>query len=295
MPELPEVETVARLLRPGLAGRLVTGVRVRWARTVGGRAAAFERAVVGARVEAVTRRAKYLLLPLARPDAAAGALLGHLRMTGRLFLAAQDAPAGPHERVRLLLDDGRALVFDDVRKFGRLVHTADPAARLAALGPEPLEPGFTGAWLHEALRARRRRLKPLLLDQTFVAGLGNIYVDESLHAAGLHPLAPSRSVRPLQAEALCAAIRDILSRAVAREGSSFDGFYRTPEGKPGGFQDEFQVYDRAGEPCRRCGTAIRRLVVGQRGTHLCPRCQPRRGGGAAPPTGGAGGRQRSSR
>ena len=192
-----------------------------------------------------------------------------------MHLVPAAARPGPYERVRLLLDDGRAFVFDDVRKFGRLVYAADPDRLLSRLGPEPLEPGFTGPWLHAALHGRRRLLKPLLLDQAFLAGLGNIYVDESLFAAGLHPLCSSVRVPAAKAEALCAAIRDILGRAVAREGSSFDSFYRTPEGRPGGFQDEFQVYDRAGEPCRRCGTPIRRIVVGQRGTHLCPRCQPR--------------------
>lgn len=279
MPELPEVETVARSLRPLLVGRRVLGGQVRWARTVGGRPKRFIEAVTGTTVASLSRRAKYLRLDLLRDGAHAGALIGHLRMTGRLHVEASDQP-GPHARVLLRLDDGRTLHFDDVRKFGRLEHVARAEERLADLGPEPLEHAFTGAWLHAALGGRRRRLKPLLLDQTFVAGLGNIYVDEALHAAGLHPLTASQRVRLPQAERLAAAIRSILTRAIEREGSSFDSFYRTPEGRAGGYQDEFRVYDRAGEPCRTCATPIRRIVVAQRGTHLCPACQPRRASAA---------------
>lgn len=274
MPELPEVETVARLLRPQLVGRTVTGAQVRWTRTVGGRAAPFLSGVTGAALAAVERRAKYLVFPLTRDGRPAGALLGHLRMTGRMTVREARQPPDPYERVRLALDDGRVFAFDDVRKFGRLEFTTAAHARLAALGPEPLSEAFSGPWLAAALAGRRRQLKPLLLDQTFVAGLGNIYVDEALHASGLHPLTCAQRVRPEQAERLCAAIRSILARAIAREGSSFDAFYRTPDGRPGGYQAEFRVYGRGGEPCRTCGTPVRRLVVAQRGTHLCPRCQP---------------------
>jgi formamidopyrimidine-DNA glycosylase len=276
MPELPEVETAARLIRPHVVGRTITAVGVAWARTVGGKPSAFQRGARGARIRAVTRRAKFLRFDLEREGVAAGALLCHLRMTGRLHVEPAEVARGPHARVWLTLDDGRVLHFDDVRKFGRFTYSADPARDLAALGPEPLEPGFDGAWLAGALRARRRALKPLLLDQTFLAGLGNIYVDESLHRAGLHPRCHAHRVAPRQAERLAHEIRAVLEAAVAREGSSFDAFYRTPEGKPGGFQDEFRVYDRAGRPCTTCATLIRRIVVGQRGTHFCPVCQPRR-------------------
>jgi formamidopyrimidine-DNA glycosylase len=184
-------------------------------------------------------------------------------------------PAPDYAKVALALDDAHTMYFVDVRKFGRLVWSADAEAELADLGPEPLGDDFTAAWLVGALRARRRVLKPLLLDQTFVAGLGNIYVDESLHRAGLHPLAKSERVKPAQADALHREIRAVLGEAIEREGSSFDAFYRTPEGNPGSYQDQFRVYGRDGEACRACGTTIARLVVGQRGTHVCPRCQPR--------------------
>lgn len=275
MPELPEVETVVRMIRPKLVGRTFTAARVAWKRTVGASERAFAESVVGARVVAVRRRAKYFVLDLERAKAPAGALLGHLRMTGRVHVERAGYDPGPHWKVALDLDDGATFHFVDVRKFGRLEWTRDVERELADLGPEPLGSDFTHEWLARALASRRRALKPLLLDQTFVAGLGNIYVDESLHRAGLHPLAHSDRVPRERAKRLHVAIREVLEAAIEREGSSFDVFYRTPEGQPGVFQDEFRVYDRAGEPCTTCGTPITRIVVGQRGTHLCASCQPR--------------------
>jgi formamidopyrimidine-DNA glycosylase len=176
-------------------------------------------------------------------------------------------------RASFELDDGSRLLFADVRKFGRLALVRRLGEILPPLGPEPLSPGLDAAWMAAALAARRRLLKPLLLDQSFVAGLGNIYVDEALHRAGLHPLTPSDRVSADAARRLVRAIRAVLRRAIERDGSSFDAFYRTPEGQPGRFQDVFRVYGRAGRPCRACGAPIRRIVVAQRGTHLCPRCQ----------------------
>jgi formamidopyrimidine-DNA glycosylase len=274
MPELPEVETTARLVRPRLLGRSVQSARALWPRTLGGLgAAAFERGVRGAEVRAVGRRAKWVVIDLARDGASAGVLLVHLRMTGRLVVEEAGSDAGPWLRVGLTLDDGNELRFLDVRKFGRVLYLRDPAAHFAELGPEPLGPEFTEDWLYRALRGRRRALKPLLLDQTFVAGLGNIYVDEALFAARLHPLRRSDAVSRAKVGALHAAIQRILAAAIEREGSSFDSFYRTPEGRPGEYQALFEVYGRDGERCRRCGGGIVRMVVGQRGTHLCPRCQ----------------------
>ncbi len=276
MPELPEVETVARLIRPRVVGRTIRSGEVYRARTVAGsKPAAFVRGVVGARVAEVWRRAKYVVLDLERDGEAAGHLVCHLRMTGRLHVEADEWDAGKFLRARFELDDGRALYFIDVRKFGKLWFARDLAALFGELGPEPLSDAFDADWLFDALRARKRQLKPLLLDQSFLAGLGNIYVDESLFRAGLHPLASSKRVDRESATRLHGAIRSILAGAIAREGSSFDTFYRTPEGNPGGFQNEFQVYAREGEPCVRCGAPISKIVVGQRGTHFCPRCQPR--------------------
>lgn len=275
MPELPEVETVARLVRPALAGRTVGGARVLWERTLGGgTAAAFRRRAKGLRIDDVRRRGKHVVMPTSRGGRPAGAFVVHLRMTGRLHVEEPGAPDGPYLRVALRLDDGRELRFVDVRKFGRFVHVRDAEAFLGHLGPEPLDEAFSEEWFVRALRARRRALKPLLLDQEFVAGLGNIYVDESLHIAGLHPLRESHRVPAARARALHTAIRDVLAEAIRREGSSFDVFYRTPEGNPGSYQEQFRVYGRDGQPCRTCGRILRRIVVGQRGTHLCTRCQP---------------------
>jgi formamidopyrimidine-DNA glycosylase len=272
MPELPEVETMVRQLRPRLVGRTVTSAAVHWPRTVARPSARrFREGVSGRRIEALGRRGKYFLFDF--DDGRS--LVGHLRMSGRLFLVEpgeQDRRA-EHTRASFDLDDGRRLVFVDVRKFGRLALVRRPEEAMPALGPEPLSPEVDGAWMATALRSRRRMLKPLLLDQSFLAGLGNIYVDESLHRAGLHPLRLSDRVPRAKAEALAAAIREVLTAAIEADGSSFDTFYRTPEGQPGRFQDTFMVYGRHGKPCRTCGATIHRIVVGQRGTHLCPRCQ----------------------
>jgi formamidopyrimidine-DNA glycosylase len=161
-----------------------------------------------------------------------------------------------------------------VRKFGRVRFARDPADVLSGLGPEPLGDDFTAEAFHRALRERRRMLKPLLLDQSFVAGLGNIYVDEALFRARLHPLRRSDRLTRAAARALHGEIRATLAEAIEREGSSFDAFYRTPEGRPGSYQHEFRVYGREGRPCLVCGRPIQRIVVAQRGTHICKRCQP---------------------
>ena len=275
MPELPEVETVARLVRPGLVARTVVGARVLWERSLGNdTTAAFRQRAEGLRIDSVGRRGKHVVMHTSRDDRPDGAFVVHLRMTGRLHVEEASTPDGPYLRVALKLDDGNELRFIDVRKFGRFVHVRDVDAFLSHLGPEPLEDDFTPDAFARALRSRRRALKPLLLDQEFVAGLGNIYVDESLHIAGLHPLRRSDRVPAQKARALHAAIRDVLTEAIRREGSSFDTFYRTPEGNPGSYQDQFRVYGRDGKPCRTCGRSLTRIVVGQRGTHLCTRCQP---------------------
>jgi formamidopyrimidine-DNA glycosylase len=276
MPELPEVETVVRLLRPRLVGSTIAGARVGWLPMLGGMSArAFRSRVRGARVTQVWRRAKFIVIELERGGRPSGSLVGHLRMTGRMHVEPASWDPGPHARLVLELSDGRRFHFIDVRKFGRLLFAEQAARLFEGLGPEPLGEGFTPAWLHASLRARRRLLKPLLLDQSFVAGLGNIYVDEALHAARLHPLARSDRVAARGAQRLHASIRATLAAAIEREGSSFDAFYRTPEGQPGSYQDQFQVYGREGEPCRTCGAPIVRIVVAQRGTHFCRACQSR--------------------
>ncbi|HIG11569.1 MAG: bifunctional DNA-formamidopyrimidine glycosylase/DNA-(apurinic or apyrimidinic site) lyase [bacterium] len=279
MPELPEVETVARLVRPDLEGRRVRAVRAFWPRTIGEHSEGeFAALVSGARIARVWRRAKYIVLDLERRGRPAGQILVHLRMTGRLHITPGRSQPRDHERLRLSLEGGRALSFIDVRKFGRVrfMHSAEGLFR--ALGPEPLEDGFSALWLLQALRGRRRALKPLLLDQSFLAGLGNIYVDEALHRARLHPLRISHKLSAQAVTRLWAEIRATLSEAIEREGSSFDRFYRTPEGQPGSYQHQFQVYGRQGQACKSCGSTVVKFTVAQRGTHICRSCQraPRR-------------------
>lgn len=274
MPELPEVETVVRDLRAdGLVGLAVRDVVLRWPGVLGGaEASELTNGVRGRRVLDVTRRAKFIHVVLGGN----ASLLIHLRMTGRLVLSGRAAAPLPHERARLALSDGRALVFCDPRKFGRWVFTADPAAHLARLGPEPLSGALTPRQFSGQLQRRRRLLKPLLLDQAFLAGVGNIYADESLWAARLHPLRMSCSLTPGEGARLLRCVRRVLRQAIRLGGTTLgggEGNFRGPRGQ-GRNQERLSVYGRRGEPCPRCGGAIRRLVVGQRGTHVCERCQP---------------------
>ncbi len=268
MPELPEVETIARGLRPQLVGMTILEADVRWARTVAMPSVRrFKQQIRGQVIQDVGRRAKFLRIRLSDLE-----LLIHLRMSGDLALKEERTRPEKHDRLILSLtapkQAARSLVFNDTRKFGRVWLTADAEEVTGRLGPEPLEAEFTPEWLSEALRKRHRQLKPLLLDQTFLAGLGNIYTDEALHLAKLHPLTLSDSVSAKKAERLHAAIRQTLEEAIRRNGASFDWVYRGGE-----FQNYFRVYDREGKPCPVCGRTIQRLVVGQRGTHICPHCQ----------------------
>jgi formamidopyrimidine-DNA glycosylase len=270
MPELPEVETVANSLIEGqgldrgILGRTIVRAHVEWPKTVAEPdAAEFVRRIQGQTVTGVGRRAKYI-----RIDLSEDTLLVHLRMSGDLLLGEQEAPLGKFSRAQIYFDDGVQMSFDDARKFGRLWLVDDPATIFAGLGPEPLDDSIKPAAFHAMLTSRRRLLKPLLLDQSFVAGLGNIYVDEALHASRLHPLAASDSLDRSQTDALLKAIRQVLRESIKANGASIDWAYRGGE-----FQNKFKVYQKTGEPCPRCGTPIERIVVGQRGTHLCPSCQ----------------------
>lgn len=268
MPELPEVETIARAIEPHILGRMITSAEVFWARTLAVPSVRkFKEQVRGQKITGVSRRAKYLILLLQDYN-----LLVHLRMSGDLMVRKGKMEAQKHDRLVLSLrGKGGAeshLVFNDTRKFGRVWLTDQPETVLGRLGPEPLDTDFTPEWLYENLRRRRRQLKPLLLDQTFLAGVGNIYADESLHMAKLHPLGLSSAVTRKQAEALYEAIRSVLQEGIRRNGASIDWVYRGGE-----YQNYFRVYDREGEPCIVCGTRIQKLNVGQRGTHVCPKCQ----------------------
>lgn len=274
MPELPEVETVCRTLAPYLDGRTFMSFELRWPRTLGNiEPSTFARSVSGRSIESVSRRAKFIVIGL--DDGSA--ITVHLRMTGQLLWIPADADRQPDTflRAEFLLDDGSVLLFSDIRKFGRIQHLG-PDEFLgfsSLLGIEPLSDEFTAGWLRTHLANRKRQMKPLLLDQTFVAGLGNIYVDESLHAAGIHPLSLSNLTTRPQSVRLHSAIVDILSGAIERQGTTLRN-YRSGTGEPGTNQSTLNVYGSPdGTPCPRCGKGLKRIVVGQRGTVFCPRCQ----------------------
>jgi formamidopyrimidine-DNA glycosylase len=267
MPELPEVETIARILEPDLLGKTIKEDDMRWARTLATPTPKkFKIQIQGQKILKVTRRAKYFILQLSDYQ-----LLVHLRMSGDLYIRNGKIPTEKHDRLIIKLSGNKSLIFNDTRKFGRVWLTANPDDILGKLGPEPLERDFTPQWLYESLHKKHRQLKPLLLDQTFLAGLGNIYTDEALHIAKLHPLSLSDSVSQKQAGALYEAVRKVLKAGIRRNGASIDWVYRGGE-----FQNYFKVYDREGEPCIVCGTLIQKMVVGQRGTHICPTCQIKR-------------------
>jgi formamidopyrimidine-DNA glycosylase len=289
MPELPEVETIARDLRGLVTDARVSGVRVGWAATVRSHSPeGFGAAVVGREIEGVGRRGKQLLVWLSPARGSATGPRGepavmtiHLKMTGQLFVVPAWTPSDRHVHLVLSLADGRELRFRDVRKFGRVGlyprdrATGEPlpgeADGVLARGAEPLADDFTAERLAALLTGRRGRLKTLLMNQDFLAGVGNIYADESLWRARLHPLREASTLRPADVRALHSALREVLAEAVDRRGSSVDN-YTAPEGD-GSMQDHLRVYQRSGEPCQRCGRPIRRIVVGGRATHYCPRCQ----------------------
>jgi formamidopyrimidine-DNA glycosylase len=272
MPELPEVETVAGGLRASLVGRTVVGVEVRWARSVvPPDPAAFARRLAAQAVTGVGRRGKWVVIALSGGDT----LLVHLRMTGRLVLESERCLEDRHLRVVLFLDDGQRLRFSDQRKFGRMVVTAEPQEVLGDLGPEPLGEDFTPERLGGMLARRRGRIKPLLLDQRFLAGLGNIYTDEALWRACIHPLRSANALTPGEVQRLHRAIRSVLRAAIASGGTTLpDRTYQQADGRSGEFAPQLAVYGRVGQSCLRCGATIERTRVSQRGTYFCHRCQP---------------------
>jgi formamidopyrimidine-DNA glycosylase len=270
MPELPEVETVARSLRlgspegaPALIGRTIERAQVLWPREVSGLPAAdFEGRVAGARVTAVGRRGKYLTFSLDP----AGVMLVHLKMSGRLEVVPREAALTPHARVVWWLDAGLALRFDDARKFGRVYLPTALEDVTGRLGPDALE--IDAGSFMERLARKKGALKPILLDQSFVAGIGNIYADESLWRAQLRPTRLASTLKHSEAQRLHASIQTALQAGLAANGASIDWVY--PGGK---FQNEFRAYGRTDQPCERCGAPIVRILVGQRATHFCRKCQ----------------------
>jgi formamidopyrimidine-DNA glycosylase len=273
MPELPEVETIRRDLLPVLRGRAFTHV---WVSPDAFRLvqaplpADFARLLSGRRIEDISRRGKFLVF-----DLSGGLyLLVHLRMTGALLHRPSSAPPDRYVRAILSLDDGSELRFSDLRKFGALWLVPDPLTVLGGLGPEPLERGLTPALLRELTARRRAPIKSLLLDQRALAGLGNIYADEALFAAGLHPQRPAAGLSDSEVRRLHGAIRRVLTAALTDRGASFSD-YVDASGREGRHQFRVKVFRRTGQPCYVCGREIARVKVAGRSTHFCPKCQPR--------------------
>jgi formamidopyrimidine-DNA glycosylase len=272
VPELPEVETVRRTLYDKLVGRTIEQIEILTPRQIYyPDTDTFRAELEGAAFSGLGRRGKYLLLRLGPLT-----LVCHLRMSGHLYVCDPDRPRDKHTHVVFHLSDGKELRYEDQRKFGGF-HLLGPTGEgcppgLANLGPEPLSDDFTPVVLAEALINRRAPVKAVLLDQSAVAGLGNIYVDESLFCAQVHPERPADSLRAEEVDRLYLCIRSVLERAVAKRGTTFS-LYFDGDAKAGDMYDELQVFDRTGQPCPRCGTPIVKLAVAQRGSHVCPTCQ----------------------
>lgn len=277
MPELPEVETIVRGLREPLVGRQFSGVRVGWENLIarprpelaeGPPVEEFEQGLIGQTILGVRRRGKYLIFVLS----GGGSLIIHLRMTGRLLIKDSGDELDKHDHLIFELDDGQELRFNNVRKLGRVYLVDDEDEIVGKLGPEPLDDDFTPADFATLLSARRGKIKPLLLNQRFMAGVGNIYADETLFAAHIHPERRAGTLTAEEIVDLYRAIRQVLAQGIQNRGTTFSNYLDT-EGREGGNQEYLRVFRRTDQPCPRCGTPIERTVVGGRGTYFCPRCQ----------------------
>jgi len=270
MPELPEVETTRRGIEPHLVGRLVSEVSVRQRHLRWPIPEGLELLLPGKQVLSVQRRAKYLLIGFKH-----GTLIAHLGMSGSLRLVEPGTAWQKHDHVDIRLESGLSLRLHDPRRFGALLWTADAPERhplLAHLGPEPLEEGFDGQALYEAVHHRRQAIKSAIMDHHVVVGVGNIYANEALFLAGIDPRRPCNRISRRRLMDLAARIREVLANAVAQGGTTLRDFVN-PKGHPGYFQQTLNVYGRAGEPCRVCGRPIAHTVIGQRSTFYCPICQ----------------------
>ena len=277
MPELPEVETVARDLRPLLAGRTILSItagklklRKPWQTKWG-------KQLAGAAVGEITRRGKWIVLEIRHdPKGSAAALLVHLGMTGQFTVVPASTEVAAHTHLLFALDNGTELRFRDIRRFGSVQLFPSVAAALDGLGeklgPEPFDIPAEG--FASAVRSSARTLKAILLDQSVVAGVGNIYADEALFRAGLHPERRGKSLTPADCDRLRRTIEDVIARAIEGRGSTIRD-YVGGSGLKGGFQNEHAVYGRTGEPCPTCGAMVERIVVAGRSSHFCPTCQPR--------------------
>ena len=270
MPELPEVETVVRTLSPQLLGSVVERVTVLCPMSIGKPDPdGFREQMASRMVSDVHRRGKFVVCTLDK-----GAyLVIHLRMTGRLTLTQSAEPEPRFARVAFHLHDGRVLWFSDMRKFGRLALTTDPSEIFRGLGPEPFDPSLDAAQFHSRLRPHKKPVKSLLLDQSFLAGLGNIYADEALFQAGINPRRPAAELSGEEASRLLQDVRDVLTKAIVNRGTTIAN-YVDANGRPGDNQEYLCVYGRAGQACPRCQAIIVRLRLSGRSTCFCPNCQP---------------------
>lgn len=280
MPELPEVETIVRSLRnpkewsaggsrtlreqPGVIGRQISGATLLWTHTLATpKPDEFIKQIIGQVIQNVSRRGKFILITLDE-----WVLLFHLRMSGDLRVEDQGQPIQKHDRLIIDFTDHLRLVLNDARKFGRAWLVKDEKEVLAGLGPEPLDPTLTGVDLFKSWHRSSRAIKALLLDQGLLAGVGNIYSDEALFQAKVHPLTPGKSLTEENCDQLLYAVRTVLEEGIRKNGASIDWVYRG-----GDFQNHFKVYQRTGQACKICGSPIERLVIGQRSSHFCPVCQ----------------------
>jgi len=274
MPELPEVQTIVNDLKSaGLIGATITGAQVFWPRTIAELSPTiFCRRLKQQALTDIRRRGKYIVFNLSGKNH----LLIHLRMTGRLQWVTTGQPRSKHEHVILKFQNRQQLRFHDTRKFGRFYLVQDPQTILNKLGPEPLASNFTAKVMTERINSRKRLLKPLLLDQSFIAGLGNIYVDEALWQAGIHPRRIASSLSKTEIKALHRAVIKVLQRGLQNLGTTLGSgkstFYSIAKNK-GRNRDQLMVFRRTGSPCHRCNSIIQRIVVGQRSTHICAECQ----------------------
>ena len=274
MPELPEVETVRRGLERLVVGKTIDQVQVRYAKMIGTGVDSFVHDLPGRTIERIGRRGKYLLFYLT-----GGVLVSHLRMEGKYLFYSDVVPERKHAHVFFQMTDGGTLVYEDVRKFGtmELLRKDQLEAYFAArkLGPEPTEADFLLSPFAAALSRSKKPIKPYLLEQTLVVGLGNIYVDEALWRARIHPARPAASLKPAEVKRLREQIIEVLQLGIEKRGSTIRT-YRNALGEDGTMQDFLQVYGKTGHPCARCGSPIEKIKLGGRGTHLCPHCQKAR-------------------
>ncbi|MBI2852522.1 MAG: bifunctional DNA-formamidopyrimidine glycosylase/DNA-(apurinic or apyrimidinic site) lyase [Chloroflexi bacterium] len=269
MPELPEVETIKNELTPIIIGRTITGVTLLWEKMVRQPSLdEFRSRLTGRKITSLSRRGKYLLIRLNGEDW----LVIHLKMTGALIVSRDLSEPPRFTRAIIELDDGSRIFFRDPRKFGMMQLVKDTSSVVGDLGPEPLEPGFTPALLAEILAGRKAPIKAILCDQNIIAGIGNMYADETLFRAKIHPLRTGASLTPDEVRYLHRAIIDVLRAGIENKGASVENYFR-PDGSKGTAHIEFRVAHQRGEPCCQCGTPIERIAVRGRGTYFCPKCQ----------------------